>query len=267
MTKPLSLLIPAAGKGSRFSDIGIDIPKPLIPILKIPMLLWVIANFPLQSQDRVKILSQSSHAVPSELSPYLRNVGFAVEFVEIDYWTAGPAHSLEILLKDVAPDSPVICANSDQFVFEGIDLFTQAVRLGKTEGHILTMEASSSAWSYVGRAANGSVNRVVEKEEISKEATVGVYGWTTSTICRDALAWQRLFGRKVNNEFYVAPSYHHLIEQHLEISTHSVGIHGKGVHGLGTPSDLEHFLTLSEAKEARSLVLKRLGNQFPQICP
>ena len=259
MTKPISLLIPAAGKGSRFSDIGIDIPKPLIPIWEIPMLLWVIANFPLQSQDRVIVLSQSSHAVPAKLNDFLKYVDFAVDFVEIDYWTDGPAHSLEILLSNVAPDTPVICANSDQFVFEGLDSFTDAVRQGNTEGQILTMEASSNAWSYVGRAADGRVNRVVEKVEISKEATVGVYGWTTSTICSDSLAWQRSIGQKVNNEFYVAPSYHHLIEQNLEISTHSVGIHGEGVHGLGTPSDLEHFLTLANAHEARNLVLNRLS--------
>lgn len=259
MTKPLSLLIPAAGKGSRFSDLGIDIPKPLIPILEIPMLLWVIANFPLQPQDGVIILSQSSHAIPTKLSNFLKNVQFKVEFVEIDSWTDGPAHSLEILSSDVDPDSPVICANSDQFVFKGLDSFTDAVRLGNTQGQILTMEASSSAWSYVGRAADGRVNRVVEKVQISKEATVGVYGWSTSTVCCDALAWQRSIGQKVNDEFYVAPSYHHLIEQNLEISTHSVGIHGEGVHGLGTPSDLEHFLTLAKAQEARNLVLERLG--------
>ncbi len=111
MTKPLSLLIPAAGKGSRFSDIGIDIPKPLIPIWEIPMLLWVIANFPLQQQDRVVVLSQSSHHIPAKLDSLLKNVGFVIEFVEIDFWTDGPAHSLEILLKDVCKDSPVICAN------------------------------------------------------------------------------------------------------------------------------------------------------------
>jgi NDP-sugar pyrophosphorylase family protein len=259
MTKPISLLIPAAGKGSRFSDIGIDIPKPLIPIWEIPMLLWVITNFSLQPQDRVIVLSQSSHAVPAKLNDFLKNVNFLVEFVEIDYWTDGPAHSLEILLGNVAPDTPVICANSDQFVFDGLDSFTDGVRQGNTEGQILTMEASSNAWSYVGRAANGRVNRVVEKVEISKEATVGVYGWSTSTICRNALAWQRSIGQKVNNEFYVAPSYHHLIDQNLEISTHSVGVHGEGVHGLGTPSDLEHFLTLAKAQEVRNLVLKRLA--------
>jgi NDP-sugar pyrophosphorylase family protein len=258
VTKPLSLLIPAAGKGSRFSHVGIDTPKPLIPIWEIPMLLWVMANFPLQPQDRVLVLTQSSHHIPAKLNDFLKNVGFVIEFLEIDFWTDGPAHSLEILLKDIDKNSPVICANSDQFVFEGLDAFTDAVRLGNAQGQILTMEASSDAWSYVGRDIDGKVNRVVEKVEISKEATVGVYGWATASICHEAIAWQRTINQKVNNEFYVAPSYHQLIERGLEISTHSAGIHGLGVHGLGTPSDLEHFLTLAKAQEMRSLVRKRL---------
>ncbi len=259
MTKPLTLLIPAAGKGSRFSDVGIDIPKPLIPVLEIPMLLWVISNFPLYSHDRVVVLSQLNHHIPERISVYLKNIDFKVDFFEIDFWTDGPAHSLEILLENVTSDSPIICANSDQFVFEGLDSFTDAVRVGESYGQILTMEASSNAWSYVGRDKEGKVNRVIEKVEISKEATVGVYGWKSSSICLEALNWQRSIDQKVNSEFYVAPSYHYLIERNLEISTHSVGVHGEGVHGLGTPSDLEHFLTRTKAQEARNLVLSRLG--------
>ena len=258
MTKPISLLIPAAGRGSRFSDVGIEIPKPLIPIWGIPMLLWVITNFPLRAQDKVLVLSQARHCVPATLSDFLKKVEFEIEFIEIDFWTDGPAHSLEVLLAGVAPETPIICANSDQYVFKGLDSFTDAVRSGSSDGQILTMEASSNAWSYVGRDQGGRVNRVVEKEEISKEATVGVYGWATSNICREALDWQRLDGQKVNNEFYVAPSYYHLIQTGLEISTHSVGLHGEGVHGLGTPMDLAHFLSLDMALEAQGRVFGRL---------
>ena len=86
-----------------------------------------------------------------------------------------------------------------------------------------------------------------------------MYGWANSNICREALAWQRLNGQKVNNEFYVAPSYHYLIENGLEISTHSVGLHGVGVHGLGTPTDLEHFLSLDKAKKEHKQRLDCLG--------
>ena len=255
MRKALHLLIPAAGKGSRFADVGFDTPKPLIPIWDIPMLIWVISNFPLEGQDKVSILCQKSHGIPRILKPFTDKLAVEVSFIEIDYWTDGPAHSLELLIKDLSDDSAAICANSDQYIFAGLPEFVSAVRSGVSQGQILTMVASGNAWSYVGRDSDGLVNQVVEKKQISDEATVGVYGWSSIKILRDSLSWQRLSGSRVNNEYYVAPSYHHLIEQGLMISTHSVGTHGEGVHGLGVPADLERFLALDSAKAA----LKKLS--------
>ncbi len=258
MSKPLQVLIPAAGKGSRFANVGFDLPKPLIPVWDIPMLIWVITNFPLASGDQIRVLCQVEHGIPSALKEYVSKLNNKVEFLEIDYWTEGPAHSLELLLDGVDESSPIICANSDQFIFAGLPEYVDAVRSGESQGQILTMEASSNAWSYIGRDSNGKVNRVVEKEEISNEATVGVYGWDSVSTLRAALYWQRKKGLTVNNEYYVAPSYEYLIEKNLGISTHSVGLHGIGVHGLGIPRDLEHFLTLEKAKEIHS----RLASKF-----
>ena len=249
MTRPLQLLIPAAGKGSRFADVGFQTPKPLIPIWDIPMLIWVLNNFPLDAGDEISILCQLEHQIPEKLQPFTSRMSNTVRFIEIDYWTDGPAHSLELLLEGLDHESSVICANSDQFIFSGLPEFVSAVRTGSSSGQILTMEASGTAWSYVGRDDLGKVNRVVEKQEISSEATVGVYGWDSIKTLRSALAWQRMSGLKVNNEYYVAPSYQFLIDNNLEISTHSVGEHRIGVHGLGIPSDLEHFLTLKTAND------------------
>ena len=258
MSGALQLLIPAAGKGSRFAEVGFQLAKPLIPIWEIPMLIWVISNFPLQGSDEIKVLCQKAHGIPDALQGFVRKLQCRIEFIEIDYWTDGPAHSLEILLEGVPDISPVICANSDQYIFSGLPDFLTAVRDGKSQGQILTMEATTNAWSYIGRDKHGKVNRVVEKEEISREATVGVYGWDSASTLRSALAWQRTSGLKVNNEYYVAPSYQYLIEKNLDISTHSVGLHGVGVHGLGIPKDLAHFLGLAPAREVYQRLVSTL---------
>ena len=260
MNKPLHLLIPAAGKGSRFADVGFEQPKPLIPIWDIPMLIWVITNFPLEIADEISILCQKSHNIPIILESFTSKLPNKVKFIEIDYWTDGPAHSLELLIEELDEDSPAICANSDQFIFAGLPAFVMAVRTGESDGQILTMEASGNAWSYVGRGSDGEVNEVIEKVEISNEATVGVYGWSSIKTLKNALTWQRKSGNKVNNEYYVAPSYHHLIEQGLSISTHSVGTHGEGVHGLGVPKDLEHFLTLDSARLNHNKISQLFNN-------
>jgi hypothetical protein len=259
MTRPLQLLIPAAGKGSRFADVGFQMPKPLIPIWDIPMLVWVLNNFPLASGDEISILCQSDHQIPEKLRPFTSRMSNLVRFVEIDYWTDGPAHSLELLLEGLDDHNPAICANSDQFIFSGLPEFVSAVRSGESAGQILTMQATGSAWSYVGRDNFGKVNRVVEKEEISSEATVGIYGWESIKTLKGAINWQRECGLKVNNEFYVAPSYHFLIENSLDILTYSVGKHGVGVHGLGTPSDLMSFTNLGSAFIELQKLQKKFG--------
>lgn len=259
MSKALHLLIPAAGKGSRFADVGFGAPKPLIPIWEIPMLIWVICNFPLGDQDHVSILCQKSHGIPAKLKPFTDKLAVKVHFLEIDFWTDGPAHSLELLTDNLDEDLPAICANSDQYIFSDLHEFVSAVRTGASQGQILTMGASGNAWSYVGKDSNGEVNEVVEKRQISDEATVGVYGWSSIKIMRNALAWQRLSGSRVNNEYYVAPTYHYLIKNSLAISTHSVGSHGEGVHGLGTPEDLIRFNSLFSTKNALRIIQSKIG--------
>jgi NDP-sugar pyrophosphorylase family protein len=43
--RKLIILIPMAGRGSRFAKVGFKLPKPLIDTLGKPMVQWVIDNF------------------------------------------------------------------------------------------------------------------------------------------------------------------------------------------------------------------------------
>lgn len=258
MTRPVQLLIPAAGKGSRFSVEGFQVPKPLIPVLGIPMILWVISNFNLTRDDETLILCQEGAELPQTLMEYLKNTNLRIKFIEIDYITEGPASSLKILLDQAISEAPIICANSDQYVCQGIDQFIDSVREGKSAGQILTMEASGPSWSYISRDDKGNIVGVVEKKQVSDEATVGVYGWKSKGIALAALNWQQNLNDRVNNEFYVAPTYKYLIDNELEISTTSAGQHGVSVYGLGTPQDLHNFMASSESSKELIKVQKTL---------
>lgn len=224
---------------------GISTPKPLIEIDGIPMLLWVIANFELSPSDRVVIVCQRTDNVKFMLSRFLEKIDFSVDFLEIDGITGGPASTLEIALHSLVPDVPVIVANSDQYISGQIEAFTRLVRNSKQGGSILTMAASGNKWSYIGRDLKGKIKKVVEKLEISSEATVGIYAWANSQILANSLDYLFKHGKKVNNEYYVAPSYEYLIKASIELQTLSIGAHGENVHGLGTPEDLAEFINNS----------------------
>jgi hypothetical protein len=68
-------------------------------------------------------------------------------------------------------------------------------------------------------------------------------------------------GFRVNNEFYVAPSYTYLLKQGGKISTYNVGDVEIDVHGLGTPEDLKLFLLNSDIDEFQEIVSRNLGNR------
>jgi hypothetical protein len=133
------------------------------------------------------------------------------------------------------------------------------VRENKSTGQILTMSASGNKWSYVKRNVDGDVVDVVEKEQVSDEATVGVYGWRTARDATEAITQMKQANFKVNGEFYVAPSYTFLINQGGEIATYNVGTVEEDVHGLGTPEDLEIFLKNSNISSYHLSVCSALG--------
>lgn len=244
----INLILPAAGLGSRFRNIGENRPKPLIPVFDLPMIMWVLLNFPLVADDKVWIISQRKDAIPDSIQQFTSELPFKVDFLEIEGLTEGPASTVDLVLNKLPDDEGLIVANTDQYVFSDLAPFVDLVRSNACDGQILTMNASSNAWSYVGRGSDGRITEVIEKVEISSEATVGVYGWSKVSLAKAAFA--DTFDRDIrtNNEFYVAPTYNFMIGQGLSVETVLVGDHGVAVHGLGIPSDLESFLRIPVAE-------------------
>lgn len=255
----LNLVIPAAGLGSRFRAIGVDTPKPLIPVLDIPMIGWVIANFQLTPQDEIWIITRKDDQIPSKMESFVSKIKNIIHFIELDEVTDGAATTLQYALNQIPNEEAVLSANSDQFVSSDISQFIESVRSGNSDGQILTMNATDSKWSYVERDSGGEVINVVEKVAVSDEATVGVYGWKSATIAKNAINAMKAKGLKVNGEFYVAPSYTYLLNQGGKISTFCVGDIETDVHGLGTPEDLDLFLLNPDIERYQELISSRLG--------
>lgn len=255
---PIQLIIPAAGAGSRFSAVGINTPKPLIEIEGLPMILWVLGNFNFNRDDRVLIICQKSHQIPTHLANYAHFFNIPLDYLEIDGLTDGPASTTLLAESWLDPKLPVVIANSDQYVSAGLDVFIDSVRRLYFNGTILTMVAAGNKWSYIERNGEGRIIRVVEKVEISNEATVGIYAWSTGKLLIDSILALIESNVRVNNEFYIAPTYDYLIDRSLTLGTVSIGEHGKSVHGLGTPQDLEDFLRLESLGKFQDTVRRNL---------
>ena len=96
----------------------------------------------------------------------------------------------------------------------------------------------------------GEVNKVVEKEVISNEATVGIYNFQRGSDFVKAADQMIAKNLRVNNEFYVAPAYNELIKEKHKVITYNVGKEYDGMYGLGIPSDLNIFCSLDISLKA-----------------
>ena len=106
------------------------------------------------------------------------------------------------------------------------------------DGAILTFEAIHPKWSYAKCNEDGFVTEVAEKKVISKNATVGVYYWKHGSDYVSSAEEMIKKNIRVNNEFYVCPTYNELLAKNKKVRIHNVD----KMWGLGTPEDLNNFI-------------------------
>lgn len=250
-----TFIVPAAGLGSRFQELYPGIPKPLIPIDGIPMIELVLTNLGVRDKDHVIVIGRAGTGIGEWHPSFMSNAVF--QYVEIQNLSCGPACTVHAALEFVSECGPVIVLNSDQFISGGLSKFVAKLESMTDSGLIMTMTASGNRWSYVERQGQ-SVRRVVEKLQVSDEATTGVYGWSSKKLLEMALNGGLTPDYLVNGEYYVAPTYNFLIENGFEVQTLHIGDLARSMAGLGTPTDLATSLNSAwfkkELKDAKDYI-------------
>jgi dTDP-glucose pyrophosphorylase len=238
----LNIVLPIAGRGSRFAVAGYEQPKPLIPVHGAPMIATVVRNVRPRCAHRFIFVALAEHLERAGMREVLAHVAPGCAIVPVEQVTEGAACTVLLAKKYIDSDDPLMLANSDQWVDIDIDDYLASMERQRADGLIMTMKADHPKWSFVGLDRKRLVTRVVEKEVISDEATVGIYNFRRGSNFVRAAEQMIARNLRVNNEFYVAPVYNQLIEDGARIAIYNVGREGAGMYGLGIPSDLERFL-------------------------
>ncbi|MBG6289417.1 glycosyltransferase family 2 protein [Pseudomonas nitroreducens] len=246
----LNIVVPMAGAGSRFAVAGYKDPKPLIPVHGVPMIKVVIDNLTPACEHRFIFICQAAHVEAYGLQEKLQAWAPGCAIVELDGLTEGAACTVYAARELINSDDPVMIANSDQYVDIDINDYLRSMEVQQADGLIMTMKADDPKWSFVGFDEAGRIDRVIEKEVISDEATVGIYNFRSGRELIAAI--ESMFDKdlRVNGEFYVAPAYNEMIGDDARIVHYSIGSEGAGMYGLGIPADLDLFLGLSVSQAA-----------------
>jgi dTDP-glucose pyrophosphorylase len=221
-----------AGLGSRFAEKGYALPKPLIKIFGKPMIQLVVES--LGIEGNYIFIVQKDHRVKYHLDDVLDEIAPGCKIVEVDGLTDGAARTTLAAKELINNDAPLLIANSDQVITWDSIQFSLLLASGDV---IALFKDTDPKWSYA-QIEDFKVSRVAEKEVISDNASVGIYGWQKGS---DYVKYaEQMIEKNVrtNNEFYICPVYNEAIADGHKVIPYFV----EEMHGIGTPEDMNSYI-------------------------
>ena len=236
----INILIPAAGKGTRFSKLDWKSPKPFIEINNKPMLNHVINNVYIKNSSLIVILKKE-HIKNYDISS-LTDINY--ELISLDKTTEGTASTVLTAHRHINNKNPLLIANSDQIVDFSSEEFVKDCISRNLDGSILVFKDKDRdpKWSFVKTNKDGLVSEVAEKRAISDLATVGIYFFRKGNDFCNAAIDMIVDNERINGEFYTCPIYNYMIRRGSKIGVFEID--PLSMHGLGTPEDLKKYIDI-----------------------
>ena len=234
----MNIVMPMAGRGQRFRDVGVMTPKPLIDVRGKPMYAWATESLPLTLATNLIFICLEEHLrdglltrdIEQRYSPYRPQI---VPLTEV---TAGQAATVLTAAHLFDDDAPLIIYNADTYCRTQLAERLPALE-PSVDGVLGVFRAPGDKWSFARVDETGRVVETSEKRRISEWASTGLYYFRRA---RDFVYYARAMieaNERVNGELYVAPVYNRMIADGRDIRIDVAD----EVWVLGTPEDLAEF--------------------------
>ena len=209
-----TLILPMAGKGSRFSELGYDIPKPILPVNNNPMIVEAVGCLP--KTDNKTFITLSEHVTKYHIDNVLKDKYIGCDVVEIGSVTEGQACTCEIGLNEsyVDLEKPILISASDNGILydnikiqkllddKSIDVIVWSFRNSQSS----KVSPNSYAWLDVDNDDNikhVSCKKFIYDDPLKTHAIVGTMFFRKAKYFMDGLHKNYEENVRTNNEFYV----------------------------------------------------------------
>ena len=228
------------GLGNRFRDEGYNLPKPLINVLGKPMIFWLLDHLNLSTVDKIIIPYTTlldNFDFQTQLRERYKNINF--KFHPMNYNTQGAAETVFIALDNLEPadlDSSVLIMDCDTFYFDDI---IEQYYTATDQNCIFYFNdiQDNPIYSYITLDEDGYVTLIREKQQISRNANCGVYGFASGNLLRTYCKQLLDSNTKQKGEFYISGVYQHMIDDSIRITSKQTS----NFHCVGTPLQLKIF--------------------------
>lgn len=227
-----------AGEGTRFPRDTYKIPKPLIDIKGVPMIQRAIQSLGLIGTYHFVIRKDSYY---DQVCSLLHKILADPKIISVEETTEGPASSCLLFRDYIDNENELVVANCDQIMWWDPNLFLNTARYYRYDGMVVTYTTDTPKNSYARIDRNGFVQEIKEKEVISNISLNGIHYWRKGRYFVQSV--QDMVGyndRAPNGEFYVGPSYNHMIKRGLKVGIHHIPNYQH--NPVGVPEDLNLFM-------------------------
>lgn len=246
--KNTTLILPMAGKGSRFSELGYDIPKPILPVNGNPMIVEAVECLP--KTDNKTFITLSEHVIKYNIDNVLKNKYSGCNVITIDSVTEGQACTCEIGINKIKLDDnlPILISASDNGILynnnevqkllddENVDIIVWSFRNSQSS----KLSPDSYAWLKVdseNKILNVSCKKFIYDDPLKTHAIVGTMFFRKSKYFTDGLNENYRLNFRTNGEFYVDDVINRCIDSGLNVKVFEC----ENYICWGTPNDYETY--------------------------
>ena len=246
--KNTTLILPMAGKGSRFSELGYDIPKPILPVNGNPMIVEAVECLP--KTDNKTFITLSEHVVKYHIDDVLKKKYDGCNVITIDSVTEGQACTCEIGINKINlnDDLPILISASDNGILynndevqtllndESVDIIVWSFRNSQSS----KLSPDSYAWLDVdseNKIQHVSCKKFIYDDPLKTHAIVGTMFFRKAKYFTDGLNENYRLNFRTNGEFYVDDVINRCIDSGLNVKVFEC----ENYICWGTPNDYQTY--------------------------
>ena len=240
-------LIPLAGKGSRFSTLGYEKPKPLLEVSGKPMVIQAANSLP-QSQKLIFVVLKE-HLKNYPLEKVLKDEFINPKIISLENVTQGQAITSSLGLKNEDVNSSLLIAATDNSIIYDQNKYQKLIEDENIDAIIFTFRNHASSknnprmygWvktDHKNNAISISVKVPISKKIHNDHAIVGTFWFKKVNFFNQGLKNLIKKNIKINNEYYVDSLMGELINLGLNVKVFEVD----NYLCWGTPNDYEIFI-------------------------
>lgn len=238
----MNILYPIAGYGLRFQNQGYTIPKPLITVNGTTLLEHSIKTLNIQGNYIFVSLRYKQLEYNEQITNIVNKHCTNGTIIWIDEPTNGSAETCLKAEHLINNSDALIITNVDQYLDWNSQDFISHITTTSADGCVSLYEhddievGKPSKYAFVSLDVDGNALEFCEKFAISNTALNGVHYWKYGYDFVYSIKQMISDNIKVNNEYYISPSYNYLIKQGKKINSYTMT--KTQYRSLGSPEEI-----------------------------